>query len=164
MDATLGGYWNYEGIQLQQDNRDPRIIKVQDAGVPTYNELVFVANQDGDTNGFYRIRFTLPILSSNVDIRGKLLYNPGWEQERESLGKAYEPQIKQSQFRLFYERKRGRITFTEGIRKAIVAPVVSGHGGKAAALPGVQKPAAAEKTEGKEEKKDEDLFKGFGFQ
>jgi putative hydroxymethylpyrimidine transport system substrate-binding protein len=44
--ATLGGYWNYEGIQLQQDRRDPHIIKVQDAGVPTYNELVFVANQD----------------------------------------------------------------------------------------------------------------------
>jgi putative hydroxymethylpyrimidine transport system substrate-binding protein len=46
VDATLGGYWNYEGIQLKQDRRDPRIIKVQDAGVPTYDELVFVANQD----------------------------------------------------------------------------------------------------------------------
>ena len=118
-----------------------------------------------DTNGFYRIRFTLPILANAVDIRGKLLYNPGWEQERESLGKAYEPQLKQSQFRLFYERKKGRITFTEGIRKTIVAPVVSGHGGKSAPLPGVSKPASAEKPEEKTgEKKEDDLFKGFGFQ
>ena len=118
-----------------------------------------------DTNGFYRIRFTLPILSDTVDIRGKLLYNPGWEQERESLGKAYEPQLKQSQFRLYYERKKGRITFTEGIRKTVVAPVVSGRGGKTAPLPGVQKPASAEKAEGEGTgKKEDDLFKGFGFQ
>lgn len=119
-----------------------------------------------DTNGFYRIRFTLPILDSRVDVRGKLLYNPGWEQEKESLGKAYEPQVKQSQFRLYYERKRGRITFSEGIRKMVVAPVVAGHGGKAAPLPGA-KPAAAEKpaeSKGEASKSDEDLFKGFGFQ
>jgi hypothetical protein len=120
-----------------------------------------------DTNGFYRIRFTLPILAQHVDVRGKLLYNPGWEQERESLGKAYEPQLKQSQFRLFYERNRGRITFTEGIRKTIVAPVVSGRAPRAAALPGA-KPAASEQSSAPkpEEKKsgDEDMFKGFGFQ
>src|SRR5438067_106436 len=43
-----------------------------------------------DTNGFYRIRFSLPILGGKVDVRGRLLYNPGWEQERDNLGKAYE--------------------------------------------------------------------------
>ena len=119
-----------------------------------------------DTNGFYRIRFTLPILSSMVDVRGKLLYNPGWEQEKESLGKAYEPQLKQSQFRLYYERKRGRITFTEGIRKTIVSPVVSGHAPKAAPLPGAR-PAVAEKgpeTKPEDKKGEDDMFKGFGFQ
>lgn len=119
-----------------------------------------------DTNGFYRIRFTLPILGKQVDVRGKLLYNPGWEQEKESLGKAYEPQLKQSQFRLFYERSRGRITFTEGIRKTIVAPVVSGRAPKAAPLPGA-KPAVAEAPAPKADEKksgDDDLFKGFGFQ
>jgi hypothetical protein len=123
-----------------------------------------------DTNGFYRIRFTLPILSGLVDVRGKLLYNPGWEQERETLGKAYEPQLKQSQFRLYYEHGRGRITFTEGIRKTIVAPVL-GHGAKtAAALPGA-KPGGAEmggdkpaEAGGKGSGGDDDLFKGFGFQ
>lgn len=122
-----------------------------------------------DTNGFYRIRFTLPILRGNVDVRGKLLYNPGWEQERETLGKAYEPQLKQSQFRLFYEQKRGRITFVEGIRKSIVSAVVAAHGGKGAQLPGArpQTAQATEKSAGGEDKKpagEDDLFKGFGFQ
>src|SRR5579883_2907213 len=72
------------------------------------NENMPVSSFDpgvSDTNGFYRIRFTLPILDNVVDVRGKLLYNPGWEQEREMLGKAYEPQTKQSQFRLYYEYK-----------------------------------------------------------
>jgi putative hydroxymethylpyrimidine transport system substrate-binding protein len=40
--ATLGGYWNYEGIQLQQMKRNPTVIPVDQAGVPTYNELVLV--------------------------------------------------------------------------------------------------------------------------
>jgi putative hydroxymethylpyrimidine transport system substrate-binding protein len=46
VDATLGGYWNYEGLQLQQQHRKPRIIPVDKAGVPTYDELVLVANED----------------------------------------------------------------------------------------------------------------------
>jgi len=46
VDATLGGYWNYEGVQLRLQNRKPRIIPVDKAGVPTYDELVFVANED----------------------------------------------------------------------------------------------------------------------
>lgn len=120
-----------------------------------------------DTNGFYKIRFSLPIINDIVDVRGRLLYNPSWEQERENLGKAYEPQTKQSQFRLYYERKRGRITFTEGIRKTIVAAVTSPRPGKIAPLPGAkpQAPAAAEKpAEKPADKAGEDMFKGFGFE
>jgi hypothetical protein len=119
-----------------------------------------------DTNGFYKIRFTLPILSHIVDVRGKLLYNPGWEQEKETLGKAYEPQLKQSQFHLYYERKLGRITFSEGVRKSIVSPVFSAHAPKASPLPGVRPGAASEspaEAKPEEKKGDEDLFKGFGF-
>jgi putative hydroxymethylpyrimidine transport system substrate-binding protein len=40
VDATLGAFWNYEGIQLQRQRKDPRIIRVDEAGVPTYSELV----------------------------------------------------------------------------------------------------------------------------
>ncbi len=45
VDATLGGFWNYEGIQLQQQRKHPTIIPVDKAGVPTYDELVFVATR-----------------------------------------------------------------------------------------------------------------------
>jgi hypothetical protein len=121
-----------------------------------------------DTNGFYRIRFSLPILSSKVDIRGRLLYNPGWEQERDNLGKAYEPQTKQSQFRLFYDRKNGRIIFAEGVRKVIVAPVAGKGAPKAVPLPGAKapeeaKPAADSAAPAAGKAGEEDLFKGFGF-
>jgi putative hydroxymethylpyrimidine transport system substrate-binding protein len=46
VDATLGSFWNYEGTELRLQKRKPRIIRVQRAGVPSYNELVFVANED----------------------------------------------------------------------------------------------------------------------
>lgn len=45
VDATLGGFWNIEGAQLQRAKRDPTIISVGQAGVPTYNELVLVVTE-----------------------------------------------------------------------------------------------------------------------
>jgi len=56
VDATLGGFWNYEGIDLDLKKRDPRIIRVDDAGVPTYDELVIVANEDALERDGGRIR------------------------------------------------------------------------------------------------------------
>ncbi len=44
--ATLGGFWNYEGIQLQLLHKHPVVIPVDQAGVPTYNELVLVVRED----------------------------------------------------------------------------------------------------------------------
>jgi putative hydroxymethylpyrimidine transport system substrate-binding protein len=46
VDAILGGFWNYEAIDLAQRKKHPRVIRMEQAGVPTYNELVFVANAD----------------------------------------------------------------------------------------------------------------------
>ena len=124
-----------------------------------------------DTNGFYRVRFSLPIIGGKVDVRGHLLYNPGWEQERDNLGKAYESQTKQSQFRLFYERAKGRILFNEGIRKSVVRVANSNRPAKAAPLPGTKADeggapagAPAGQTSGQPgAKTDDDIFKGFGF-
>jgi putative hydroxymethylpyrimidine transport system substrate-binding protein len=45
VDATLGGFWNYEGIQLRLMHKHPIVIPVDHAGVPTYNELVLVARE-----------------------------------------------------------------------------------------------------------------------
>jgi putative hydroxymethylpyrimidine transport system substrate-binding protein len=47
VDATLGGFWNYEAIQLQLQHRRPVVIPVDRAGVPTYDELVLVV-REGD--------------------------------------------------------------------------------------------------------------------
>jgi len=41
--ATLGGFSNYEGLQLERAHKRPGVIPVDRAGVPTYNELIFVA-------------------------------------------------------------------------------------------------------------------------
>jgi putative hydroxymethylpyrimidine transport system substrate-binding protein len=45
IDAALGAFWNYEGQELKLRGKRPRIIRIDEAGVPTYNELVLVANQ-----------------------------------------------------------------------------------------------------------------------
>lgn len=44
--ATLGGFWNYEAIQLQLLHRHPVVIPVDQAGVPSYDELVLVVRAD----------------------------------------------------------------------------------------------------------------------
>jgi putative hydroxymethylpyrimidine transport system substrate-binding protein len=45
VDAVLGAFWNYEGTDLRLRGKRPRIIRMEEAGVPTYNELVLVANE-----------------------------------------------------------------------------------------------------------------------
>ena len=61
--ATLGGYWNYEGIQLQRQHKNPKIIRVDDAGVPTYNELVIVVRRETARNRGVALRRLMQALS-----------------------------------------------------------------------------------------------------
>ncbi|HEY6695644.1 MAG TPA: ABC transporter substrate-binding protein [Solirubrobacteraceae bacterium] len=57
VDATLGAFWNYEGVDLQRRGKKPTILKMEDLGVPTYNELVFAARRkDLDEAGASRVR------------------------------------------------------------------------------------------------------------
>jgi putative hydroxymethylpyrimidine transport system substrate-binding protein len=57
VDATLGSFWNYEGVDLQRRKKDPKILRMEDLGVPTYNELIFVAARESlDENGASRVR------------------------------------------------------------------------------------------------------------
>jgi putative hydroxymethylpyrimidine transport system substrate-binding protein len=44
-EAMLGGYSNVEGVDLRQRGKDPVITPVDQLGVPTYDELVLVANR-----------------------------------------------------------------------------------------------------------------------
>ena len=47
VDAVLGMFWNVEGVQLRLQDRKPVILRMDEIGVPTYNELVIVA-REGD--------------------------------------------------------------------------------------------------------------------
>jgi putative hydroxymethylpyrimidine transport system substrate-binding protein len=46
VDAVLGAFWNYEGTELRLKGKRPQIIRMEEAGVPSYNELILVANED----------------------------------------------------------------------------------------------------------------------
>ncbi|HEY6891047.1 MAG TPA: ABC transporter substrate-binding protein [Solirubrobacter sp.] len=55
VDATLGAYWNVEGVQLAP--RKPVILRMESLGVPTYNELIMVARRESlDEAGASRLR------------------------------------------------------------------------------------------------------------
>ena len=118
-----------------------------------------------DTNGFYRIRFSLPLINNVVDVRGRILFSPGWEQERDNLGRPTSPNQAEPVPGLL--RAQARLIFAEGIRKNIVAPVTSAAAaGRRRPPPSFRDlgrrgaPAAAGAEGGAGE---EDLFKGFGF-
>jgi putative hydroxymethylpyrimidine transport system substrate-binding protein len=67
VDAILGGFWNYEGKELELRGRKPRIIRVEDAGVPTYDELVLVANEDALERDAGKLRGFIGALSRGTE-------------------------------------------------------------------------------------------------
>jgi putative hydroxymethylpyrimidine transport system substrate-binding protein len=70
IDAALGAFWNYEGTELRLRGKRPRIIRVEDAGVPTYNELVLVANEDALERDAAKIRAFIGAVSRGTrDLR-----------------------------------------------------------------------------------------------
>jgi putative hydroxymethylpyrimidine transport system substrate-binding protein len=70
VDAVLGAFWNYEGTELKLKGKRPRIIRMEQAGVPTYNELVLVANADALHRDADKIRAFIGALSRGVrDLR-----------------------------------------------------------------------------------------------
>lgn len=44
-DAVLGMFWNVEGVELARQDKKPVILRMDEIGVPTYNELVIVARE-----------------------------------------------------------------------------------------------------------------------
>jgi putative hydroxymethylpyrimidine transport system substrate-binding protein len=57
VDAVLGAFWNYEGVDLERRGRKPVILRMENLGVPTYNELILVARRESlDEAGASRLR------------------------------------------------------------------------------------------------------------
>ncbi|MBU2530133.1 MAG: hypothetical protein KKD35_03745, partial [Elusimicrobia bacterium] len=123
-----------------------------------------------DTQGLFKIQFSLPVIDDEVDVEGKIIYNPGWQQQKINLGKTYEPQMKESAFRLFYSLDSGFLAFAEGIRNVIVQPVGAGDG-RMKALPGSTapggttqaSPAGVNPAAAPAGAAEADLFDGFDF-
>jgi putative hydroxymethylpyrimidine transport system substrate-binding protein len=67
VDAVLGAFWNYEGTELRLKRRRPRIIRVDRAGVPRYDELVLVANEDALERDGKRIRSFLAAVARGTE-------------------------------------------------------------------------------------------------
>ena len=63
VDATLGGFWNYEAIQLRRMHRNPTVIPVDRAGVPSYEELVLVVREAQARNDGQDLRAFLHALT-----------------------------------------------------------------------------------------------------
>lgn len=61
-EAMLGGFLNVEGVDLRQRGKDPVVTPVDQLGVPTYDELVLVANREALAADPQRFRLFLAAL------------------------------------------------------------------------------------------------------
>jgi putative hydroxymethylpyrimidine transport system substrate-binding protein len=70
VDAVLGAFWNYEGTELRMKGKRPQIIRMEEAGVPSYDELVLVANPDALERDGGKLRAFIGALSRGTrDLR-----------------------------------------------------------------------------------------------
>jgi len=73
VDATLGMFWNVEGVQLRLQDRKPVILRMDEVGVPTYNELVIVAREaDVRSRGPLLRRFMRALARGHEQLRKDL--------------------------------------------------------------------------------------------
>jgi len=75
VDATLGSFWNYEGVDLERKRRDPTILRVEEVGVPTYPELILAVRRKSlDERGASKVR---RFLQATARGHQRLRENPG---------------------------------------------------------------------------------------
>jgi putative hydroxymethylpyrimidine transport system substrate-binding protein len=88
VDAILGGFLNYEAVELRQRKKKPVVIPVDKVGVPAYDELVFVTSESAAKENADAIRGFLgavargtrdlrsdpvgPLIKANPDLDEKL--------------------------------------------------------------------------------------------
>jgi putative hydroxymethylpyrimidine transport system substrate-binding protein len=65
--AMLGGYSNVEGVDLRERGKEPVITPVDQLGVPTYDELVLVANRKSLEADPEKIRLFIAALLRGTD-------------------------------------------------------------------------------------------------
>jgi putative hydroxymethylpyrimidine transport system substrate-binding protein len=65
--AMLGGYSNVEGVDLRERGKQPVITPVDQLGVPTYDELVFVARRSSLEENGEKIRLFISALKRGTE-------------------------------------------------------------------------------------------------
>jgi putative hydroxymethylpyrimidine transport system substrate-binding protein len=65
-DAILGGFRNVEGVDLAQRGEAPRVVPVDQLGVPRYDELVLVASSDAVAQEPETLRLFLAALAKGT--------------------------------------------------------------------------------------------------
>jgi putative hydroxymethylpyrimidine transport system substrate-binding protein len=66
-EAMLGGYQNVEGVDLRERGKAPVVTPVDQLGVPTYDELVLVANREALEADPEKFRLFLAALERGAD-------------------------------------------------------------------------------------------------
>ena len=66
-DAMLGGFLNVEGVDLRQRGKDPVVTPVDQLGVPTYDELVLVADRAALADDPQKFRLFLAALERGTE-------------------------------------------------------------------------------------------------
>jgi len=93
VDATLGAYWNYEAIELAQMGKHPNVIRMNQVGVPDYDELVVVVRQSTLVNHPDEIRRFVQALARGYEsvradpaaaVTNLVRANPGLDQKFQS--------------------------------------------------------------------------------
>ncbi len=162
----LEGYLRGIVVDYNDTPLEGIVVRVLDRGkdMPGFDPAV------SDSNGVYRIRFSLPIKKNMVDVKATIAYNPPWQQQLDILGAALEPQTKLTNFRLYYDKKQGIIGIGEDMPKTITKKVTeadmqifreqqkmkkTGEKKSSSAPPPVAPPQGSPK-------KPDDAFGGFG--
>jgi putative hydroxymethylpyrimidine transport system substrate-binding protein len=65
-DAMLGGFRNVEGVDLELRGESPRVVPVDELGIPTYDELVVVASEEMVENDPETIQLFLTALEQGT--------------------------------------------------------------------------------------------------
>ena len=72
VDATLGAFWNYEGVDLAAARASPVILRMEKLGVPTYDELILVARRESlDAAGASRLRRFITATAAGHRLRAR---------------------------------------------------------------------------------------------
>jgi putative hydroxymethylpyrimidine transport system substrate-binding protein len=95
--AMLGGFLNVEGVDLQLRGKDPTVIPVDKLGIPTYDELVLVANSDTLDSRSEDIRLFLDALERGT--KAAVADPVGATKDILAAGKGLDPKITAAEVR-----------------------------------------------------------------